>query len=114
PLPQHAPARARAPPAPAARQATPRDLWAIDALLRRERRRPLSDFWLEAAIAAALALLIAPPMAVARRGAPAVVLIRDLRQGDRIDKRDLAILRLPRLEHAFSSASDATGSLVRA
>jgi hypothetical protein len=105
------PAPAPAPPAPVARQATPRDHRALNALLRREERRPLSDYWLDAAIAVALALLIVPPIVIARRGAPAVVLIRDLRQGDRIDKGDVTILRLPRLEHTFSSASDVEGRL---
>ena len=94
------------PPPPAPPKATKRDERTIDALIARETRRRPADFWLECTIIVLLGLFALPVFLMTRRGESALVLVRDLRQGDRIEADAVKNVRLPRLEHAFSNVKD--------
>ncbi|MBV8516626.1 MAG: hypothetical protein JO197_04405 [Acidobacteria bacterium] len=83
----------------------------IDALLARDNRRGWSAFWLEAAIAIAVLLLVAVPLFFAWRGRTAYVLVHDLRQGDPIRVEDLQPMRMPRLDHAFRDLAALAGGV---
>ena len=93
---------AAVPLAPPPRGATPGNEQTIDRLIERETRRTLADFWLELTILAVIALLVAAGTLMTRRNA--LVLVRDLHQGDRIELGDVKAVPLPQLEHAFSDA----------
>jgi hypothetical protein len=99
------------PPAPIA---TAQDETAIDALIAREKRRPFSALWLEMTIALAFLLLAVVALVIAREGDVALVLVRDVAKGDQINADDLVTLRLPQIEHTFSSRKEVNDVRARA
>jgi len=108
PVPVPAAAAALPPVAPPP-VATQQDMQEIDALIAREERRTLGSLWLEVTIVAASLALLSILFGYQRE--PAIVLVHDLRQGEPIDGKDVAIVNLPHLEHVFSSPDRVRGLL---
>lgn len=106
-----APPPAVPPPVAPPPVASAQDELDIDALIAREKRRGWSAFWLEAAIAIVVLLLVAVPLFFAWRGRTAYVLVHDLRQGDPIHIEDLQPMRMPRLDHAFRDVAALAGGV---